>query len=63
MIDYIGVFGLGIIIGFAIGVVVRHYYSVQADQNRQDDIASGVPIASELAREMRIKIDAYEERE
>jgi nitrate/nitrite transporter NarK len=63
MINYIGVFGAGIFIGFLIGMFLRHYYAVIAEENRQSDIASGMPIASELAREMRIKLDSYEERE
>ena len=63
MINYIGVFAVGLIVGTLLGVAVMVYLAFRSEKNRQEDAATGMAIASELAREMKMKLDLYEERE
>ena len=54
------------IIAFMGGILWNHYFTKSAnkheallrERNRQADLATGAPIASELAREMGIKLPA-----
>lgn len=63
MINYIGILGLGLLLGFASGILFLNYLRVLADRDKLADQETGTPIASQLAREMNIKLDNYEKRE
>jgi ABC-type uncharacterized transport system permease subunit len=63
MTIYIAILAIGLLIGFIAGVFFVNHLAVLAEQDRQNDIATGTPLASQLAREMKIKLNNYEEKE
>lgn len=63
MINYIGILVIGILVGFVAGIFFLNYMRVLGEREKVADLATGTPIAAELAREMKIKLDKYEERE
>ena len=52
----IGITLVSLITGFLAGVFVMNHLAVLAERDRAHDIETGTPIASELAREMKIDL-------
>lgn len=56
----IGLLLASLIAGFLAGVFVMNHLAVLAERDRLRDIATGTPIASELAREMKLDLDDWD---
>lgn len=52
----IGLVLVSLTVGFLAGVLVMNHLAVLAERDRLHDIDTGTPIASELAREMKLNL-------
>jgi len=53
--NLIGVFAVGILVGGFIGALFMRYMTIVAQECTKKDNATGTPIASLVAREMKLK--------